>query len=207
MSGGRPSLLARIRSRGLSRGSSPARSATGGQTYTPVGAGQSSQAATWHAPLATSLDDALPAGHPPTPGTARTDAAFAMAPFAAPSVDAAAIRTEVVNFLDRAEARARRRPEWVGELERERDRQRDEEIERLAAEAHVEACRVLDAARADARELVRRAHGEAEQTLEWSRAQGAEIVRRSQRVAADRFAADRYARETRPWVASELRSR
>ena len=173
---------------------------------------------------------------PLNPTVSRHDAAWVSAPAAvssiadalehggSESIDTAAIRAEIVEFLDRAEARARRRPEWGSNVEREQVRHRhealaeltrakerfDRELERERAatsrdsrsafaqaeaageqrvnEARLEAGRLLDGARSEARELVFRAQGESEHTLEWSRAKGAEILRRSERVAADRFA-------------------
>ena len=142
-------------------------------------------------------------------------------------IDDAALRAEVVGFLDQAEARGRHRPGWIGTLDRERVRQTHEVLAELSdakerfteelrheravsrrdarlaferSEAAAEAGRLLDVARNDARELVRRAQGEAEQTLEWSRAQGAEIVRRSQRLARDRFSND-----ARPWSTADVK--
>ena len=100
--------------------------------------------------------------------------------------DAGSIHAEIVEFLDRVEARELGRRKFADSSGRSLDSGL-ERGERDAAYSHDEADHVLRRAQADAAELVRQARGEAEHTLEWSRAQGAEIVRRSQRLAADRF--------------------
>ena len=100
--------------------------------------------------------------------------------------DADSVHAEIVEFLDRVEARELGRPKFAPSSGQGLDTVL-ERGERDAASSHDEADRVLRRAKADAAELVRHARGEAEHTLEWSRAQGAEIVRRSQRLAVDRF--------------------
>ena len=147
-----------------------------------------------------------PSGRPALAPVARdrtethAEPAFASKP--APVDPDAAIRAEVVAFLDRVEARELGRPERLGSAADRQPKRRDGQLDASAtrgrSEAEQEAARLLEDARREASELICQARGEAEQMLEWSRAKAAEIVRRSQHVAADRFG-----QAPRPWLASE----
>lgn len=108
-------------------------------------------------------------------------------------VDDDAIRAEVIAFLDRVEARERRRPEWSAVLERAQ-RQHGEELLAELADAKerfaVELERERDASRRDARLLFEQAEEAAEQRvaearehagrlLEAARGDARELVRRA----------------------------
>ena len=109
-------------------------------------------------------------------------------------VDDGAIRAEVVGFLDRAEARSRRRPEWIGTLDRERVRQTHEVLaeltetkERFTEELRHEraanrrdARLAFDRAEAAAEERVGDAAAEAGRLLDAARNDARELVRRAQ---------------------------
>ena len=83
-------------------------------------------------------------------------------------IDDAALRAEVVGFLDQAEARGRHRPGWIGTLDRERVRQTHEVLAELsdAKERFTEELRHERAvSRRDARLAFERSEAAAEQRV------------------------------------------
>jgi len=94
-------------------------------------------------------------------------------------IDEAAIRTEIVEFLDRAEARARGRPDWSSTLQREQERQQDEALAQLASASERfsdELEREHDATRRDARAAFEQAEAAAARRLEQARAEAGRLL-------------------------------
>ena len=125
----------------------------------------------------TSLDVAHPGQAWPAEVTRNAAAVSVTAPSRGDH-DAISIHAEIVEFLDRIEARELGRRKFAGSPGQSLGFE-PESGEPNSPWSRDEADRVLVHAWADAAELVRQARGEAEHTLEWSRSQGAEIVRRS----------------------------